>query len=631
MKKGCFSSFTESKSSIDLEKLHSAVGISETATIRNLKVGNNKLFNMKKIKLLAWLLLVTLIFTFSSCEKDLYDDSIKTSQRELKSEFVTGNDARILISKLEKSLKNKFTLSDVSSSRISIASIGTVRYDEIVKVTDSTGKSTYTFKVEHPDSSISKFFNLILQEKAGGNIVKLMEYTMSPEFAQQFAETFNYKDFRGKLSTYTIVNETPCPDEDIISVVVGQVGGSGGGSGDPIGTPGSGTPGSGTPGSGTPGSGTPGSGTPGSGTPGSGSAGGGGGADADLTIGMIIDCIGGGGDWDYTDGNCIANPRYFRMAVDTSIDPVEEPCNPSYYVIVITPDTECERELMLSTTEHLEWFSSNYGTADYAGIMSLVNEDCTPEKRSLANELIREIKRGSKIDFENKIIIDSSFVNNQKANCIYNKMRNINAFNKALEPFETTTPVAFLKLMTEDMGNTGRGVTEPPLSNLNIITIKINNNTTSQYGINYQANLLLAQTIIHEVIHAELFRKIMIAISVGSYVEDVNVIRNALSSSEFDVLSEYFRQGQDWPHSFMADHMRNTIARITQEFATGIPVTNPSPYYKTLAWRGLMHYGTVQSWTEIVGPNPDFPGPVAIEIDQTIYDYETTHANETCH
>lgn len=43
-----------------------------------------------------------------------------------------------------------------------------------------------------------------------------------------------------------------------------------------------------------------------------------------------------------------------------------------------------------------------------------------------------------------------------------------------------------------------------------------------------------------------------------------------------------------------------------------------------------MFYGTVISWTQIVGPNQDNPSQLAQSIDQTIYDYETTHANETC-
>jgi len=81
-------------------------------------------------------------------------------------------------------------------------------------------------------------------------------------------------------------------------------------------------------------------------------------------------------------------------------------------------------------------------TDEYKSLMCGSNNE---EPFNLINELFNALENGSEIDFENKIIIDPTFKNNQKAMCIYTKMRTIDAFNKALAPFEGDNPVAFIK------------------------------------------------------------------------------------------------------------------------------------------------------------------------------------------
>lgn len=589
-----------------------------------------------KIRLRNLFIYFTLLTFLASCEKELYDDSIRTSQRAVKSEFVTGNEAKLIISKLEKSLKKKFTISDASASRISITSIGTIRYDEIVKVTDSTGKSTYTFKVEHPESSISKFFNLILQEKADGNILKLMEYTMSQEFAQQFAETLNYKDFRGTLTTYTIINETPCPDEDIFVVTIGQIGGTPSGVSGPGDTSGGNPTGGNTTGgnntggnnsSGSPTDGNPTGGNPTEGNPNGGNNGTGGEDLALEYLEMIIECIESGGTWNYTDGNCIANPRYFKMTIDPvgTIDD-ETPCDPSFCFVVMTPYTECERDFMLSCSQDLKtWLYQNINTDEYVEIMTMINEDCSPEKRNLASELVREMKRGSEIDFQNKIIVDSSFVHNQKANCVYNKMKNNMGFKTFTQPFNIDNPVAFVKLKVGAVEDNDRAQTLPPDSN-NIIEITINNDPTHPNGINSQPNLFLCQTIIHEVVHAEFFRRIIEALGSNPSGQTLQTIIDALNKSKYQVLANYLISSNvwpDWPHNYMAEKFRKSIARVTQEYATGIPVNGePEIIYMSYAWRGLDQID-VQAWMQI---SPE----VQTNIQDAIDDYISNNSNQTC-
>ncbi len=79
----------------------------------------------------------------------------------------------------------------------------------------------------------------------------------------------------------------------------------------------------------------------------------------------------------------------------------------------------------------------------------------------------------------------------------------------------------------------------------------------------------------------------------------------------------------------MADYYRDTIARVTQEFATGIAVgTNQAPeqLYKDLAWRGLMNYDDIEAWHHIVDNNPN----EATRIENAINNFVTNNKNESC-
>lgn len=76
----------------------------------------------------------------------------------------------------------------------------------------------------------------------------------------------------------------------------------------------------------------------------------------------------------------------------------------------------------------------------------------------------------------------------------------------------------------------------------------------------------------------------------------------------------------------MADYYRDTIARITQEFATGTEVPDneqPDQLYMDLAWRGLRGDGAVLAWDQLTENEKQ-------DIDNTINDFTTTNTNQTC-
>ena len=71
---------------------------------------------------------------------------------------------------------------------------------------------------------------------------------------------------------------------------------------------------------------------------------------------------------------------------------------------------------------------------------------------------------------------------------------------------------------------------------------------------------------------------------------------------------------------------RDTIARVTQEYITGLEVSDdeqPDDLYMDLAWKGLRSISDVQAWAELTPEQRDL-------IDSTINNYIETNKNETC-
>lgn len=137
----------------------------------------------------------------------------------------------------------------------------------------------------------------------------------------------------------------------------------------------------------------------------------------------------------------------------------------------------------------------------------------------------------------------------------------------------------------------------------------------------------MAQTIFHEILHAEFARQIIIAIGAGNYggASAIDVL-NALENGSYPEIYEHFRTYRDWSHNLMANKYLNTIARVTQEYDTGqfIPDSvEPEQLYKDLAWRGLENPQYIQAYAELPLEEKD-------RISNVISDYLNENSNETC-
>lgn len=277
--------------------------------------------------------------------------------------------------------------------------------------------------------------------------------------------------------------------------------------------------------------------------------------------------------------------------------------------------------------EQFNWVFNNSASEDLQELKSFLVEmtETTTKIESIVKAVIdSEIKTNNKaeIDYDDIIINELE----GKALCVYNKlMASSTGFKNAIKNFDGEFPVSHLKFNLKDLDDDTRGETSPP--NKFIIEITLNNDI-SDSGVNYRPNLLTAKTIIHEVIHAEMFRKLLsLANNNGSI--DITILTRMLQQSDYPGMLDYYtRFGgiNGFQHQQMAAHYRETIARMLQEFDTGIPIPanqQPQQLYLDLSWEGLI-YTNIVSWQNIMNDTE------RARIENVISNYITNNLDQTC-
>jgi hypothetical protein len=168
-----------------------------------------------------------------------------------------------------------------------------------------------------------------------------------------------------------------------------------------------------------------------------------------------------------------------------------------------------------------------------------------------------------------------------KAKCVYNKLNSSSTgFKNSIKKFDGEFPVSHLKFKeSSNLPSNVNAETSPP-SNF-LITITLNSNNLNR------PNLSIARTMIHEVIHAEMFRKILSIIDNGG---DLNGLTKSQWTSKlsngdypgiFDYYSRYGVNGMQ--HQQMASHYISTISNYLKDFQPGLS----QDVYDSMAWTGL--------------------------------------------
>lgn len=182
------------------------------------------------------------------------------------------------------------------------------------------------------------------------------------------------------------------------------------------------------------------------------------------------------------------------------------------------------------------------------------------------------------------------FKNNTKINSIYNQAKNAANFKQYLKNFEPTFSVAHLLF---DVGETSDGnyaVTSVPKDYWIKITFNQNVDWTNT------PKIIIADTFMHEMIHAEIFRKLLSLASTNGNI-DVNKITQYLNTHNYPGLFDYYVNrtvgGENWQHETMASHYVNIMVNFLKQLYSN---KYTDTEYKTIVWMGLK--GTI-AWNSL--------------------------------
>lgn len=194
------------------------------------------------------------------------------------------------------------------------------------------------------------------------------------------------------------------------------------------------------------------------------------------------------------------------------------------------------------------------------------------------------------------IINDQALKNNPCLNEVYSKLGEASGFDYYLKNFDGSNSVANLKFAIGTLGGNTYGETSPPNNYLITITLDADKLTNTP-------SLFVADIFIHEIIHAEMFRKMMEAAESGNIdpttmttqqqIDYVESLRN-----NFPGLYDYYMRyeynvpsGQEPSnamHELMAQHYISTIVSALKQYDN----TQTEDVYKAIAWFGLKGTGT---------------------------------------
>jgi hypothetical protein len=257
-----------------------------------------------------------------------------------------------------------------------------------------------------------------------------------------------------------------------------------------------------------------------------------------------------------------------------------------------------------------------YSTTSSLEIKSyLENNSCSETAQTFTKLAIEALRENKDLGTENEVDFKKEIINELtgKALCIYNKlMASGTGFKNAIKNFDGEFPVSHLKFEeSRNLPSNTNAETSPPKDFL--ITITVNSNNLNR------PNLSIARTIIHETIHAEMFRKILSIIDNGGSLNGLTLSEwtAKLSNGDYPGIFDYYtRYGiNGMQHQQMAAHYITTISNMLEELQPGL---SQNIYY-SLAWGGLQN---TLAWAALSNSEK-------ININNTINDFNEK-GSENC-
>lgn len=225
-----------------------------------------------------------------------------------------------------------------------------------------------------------------------------------------------------------------------------------------------------------------------------------------------------------------------------------------------------------------------------------------PKAIQFVKLVLQNSEIGAEVDFLYKVIIDKSFKDNPCLMGVYEQLGEAKTFQNYLQNFDGDFSVAHLKLSADtQFANTqdpeywdAMAVTESPQNYLIGIVFNTDSSLTSNIG-NYP-KMVTALVFIHEMIHAEIYRKLLMC----SNLPNVNYTsmtdsqwKNHLNNMQnnFPGLYDYFVRYQlntlnpsPFQHQQMAQHYREIIKNVLKQYDNN---QHNEDFYNAISWIGL--------------------------------------------
>lgn len=159
-----------------------------------------------KIKLFNWLFLLTLFFTFSSCEKDLYDEAIQ-QKRELTIKKISLNElSKTDNAKLFKTVDLISLKKKDEHSKIVYDSKNKFYFDDAngKEIESADGYKSFTFQIYTSDS-LAKVENVLFTEKING---EYDAYRVKYDFTEKELKTLSKEQLSKLKVEYTYITSS---------------------------------------------------------------------------------------------------------------------------------------------------------------------------------------------------------------------------------------------------------------------------------------------------------------------------------------------------------------------------------------------------------------------------------------
>ena len=213
--------------------------------------------------------------------------------------------------------------------------------------------------------------------------------------------------------------------------------------------------------------------------------------------------------------------------------------------------------------------------------------------------------------FDDQVFIDDSFKDHPCLKAVYDAMGKATKFSEYLHNFEPDFSVADLRFSADDNFKSNReikyhnamAITDPPLAS-NLINITFNTDSQLNSNILTKPDVYKAVAMIHEILHAEMYRKMLDAVKTAEInqttlnwttwtsEEFYNNYLNSLENKYFGIFDYFTRYNygiptnenpNDWQHQQMAQHYRDIVKQALTDYDPALTEEQKD----ALSWIGL--------------------------------------------